>query len=133
MVSIRGTAWFFALALLMACWMGALGSSRGVAWAGLISSHGTGGELRAAELAKLQEVLERKVVLQKLLDYGVSPREAMDKIRTLGDRDLHRLASLADRVPEGADSGADLVIGLAVLVILVLIILMLMHKRVIIR
>lgn len=133
MVTIRGTAWFFVLAVVMAGWMGVLGSFRGVAEAGVIASHGGAGDLRGAEIAKVQTVLEQKVVLQKLLEYGVSPEEAMAKIRSMSDSDLHRLATLADRVAAGADGGVEFLIGLAVLVILVLVILMLMNKRVVVR
>jgi len=132
MVTIRGTAWFFALAIVMAGWMGVLGSFRGVAEAGMIDSHGGAGDLRAAEIAKVQTFLEQKVVLQKLVDYGVSPEEAMAKIRSMSDSDLHRLASLTDRVAAGAD-GLGLLIGLAVLVILILVILMMVNKRVVVR
>jgi hypothetical protein len=112
--------------------MGVLGSFRGVAEAGVIASHGGGSDLRAADLSTMQAFLEQKVVLQKLVDYGVSPEEAMAKVRAMSDKDLHRLASLTDRVAAGAD-GLGLVIGLAVLVILVLVILMLMNKRVVVR
>src|SRR3972149_3738183 len=53
MASIRKAGWFLALALVMAGWMGVLGSLRGVAEAGVVASHGAGaGELRAAEGAK---------------------------------------------------------------------------------
>lgn len=133
MVTIRRTAWFFVLAIVMAGWMGVLGSFRGVAEASVIASHGGAGDLRAAEIAKVQTVLEQKVVMQKLLDYGVSPEEAMAKIRSMSDSDLHRLATLADRVAAGADGGVGWLIGLAVLVILILVILMLMNKRVVIQ
>lgn len=133
MISIRKAAWFMALAIGLACWMGTLVSLRGVAEAGVIASHGPGGDLRAEDIAKMQGFLERKVVLQRLMDYGVSPEEAMTKIRTMSEKDLHRLASLTDRMAEGADSGVDLLVGFAVLVILILIILMLMNKRVVIR
>ncbi len=131
MASMRKAAWFLALAMVMAGWMGVLGSFRGVAEAGVIASHG-GGDLRAADISKMQAFLEKKVVLQKLVDYGVSPEEAMAKVRSMSDKDLHRLASLTDRVAEGAD-GVGLLIGLAVLIILVLLILMLMNKRVVVR
>ncbi len=110
-----------------------LGSFRGVAEAGVIASYGAAGDLRAAELAKVQTVLEQKVVMQKLLDYGVSSEEAMAKIRSMSDSDLHRLASLTDRVAAGADGAVGFLIGLAVLVILVIVILMLMNKRVVVR
>ena len=132
MASIRKAGWFLALALVMAGWMGVLGTFRGVAEAGVIASHGGGSDLRAADISKMQSFLERKVVLQKLVDYGVSPEEAMAKVRSMSDKDLHRLASLTDRVAEGAD-GVGLLIGLAVLIILVLVILMLMNKRVVVR
>ena len=133
MVTIRRTAWFFALALVMAGWMGVLGSFRGVAEAGVIASRGGAGDLRAAEIAKVQTFLEQKVVMQKLMDYGVSPEEATAKIRSMSDSDLHRLASLTDRVAEGTDGGVGWLVGVAVLVILVLVILMLMDKRVVVR
>ena len=132
MVTIRRTAWFFVLAVVMAGWMGMLGSFRGVAEASVIASHGGAGDLRAAEIAKVQTVLEQKVVMQKLLDYGVSSEEAMAKVRSMSESDLHRLATLTDRVAAGAD-GVGFVIGLAVLVILILVILMLMNRHVVIR
>jgi len=103
-----------------------------MAEAGMIASHGGAGDLRAAEIAKVQIFLEQKVVMQKLVDYGVSPEEAMAKIRSMSNSELHRLASLTERVAAGTDS-VGLLIGVAVLVILVLVILMLMNKRVVVR
>jgi len=132
MVTIRRTAWFFVLAIVMAGWMGVLGTFRGVAEASVIASHSGAGDLRAAEIAKVQTVLEQKVVMQKLLDYGVSSEDAMAKVRSMSESDLHRLATLTDRVAAGAD-GVGFAIGLAVLVILILVILMLMNKRVVVR
>lgn len=133
MVTIRRAGWFVVLAFVMAGWMGVLGSFPGVAEASVIASHGGAGDLRAAEISRVQSVLEQKVVMQKLLDYGVSSEEAMAKIRSMSDTDLHRLATLTDRVAAGADSGVGFLIGLAVLVILVLVILMLMNRRVVVR
>jgi len=131
---IRGAGWFISLALMMAFWMGVLGSFRGKALAGVIASHGAGGmEFRDADLGKLQTFLEQKIVLQKLADYGVSPAEAMAKVRAMSDRDLHRLASLTDRVAEGTDSALGFMIGVAILVILVIVIVKLLNKEVIIR
>jgi hypothetical protein len=132
MVKIRRTAWFLALAIVMAGWMGVLGSFRGVAEASVIASHGGAGELRAEEIAKVQAFLEQKVVMQKLVDYGVSPGEAMAKVRSMSESDLHRLASLTDRVAAGTDAVGWL-IGVAVLVILVIVIFMLMDRRVVVR
>ena len=134
MAAIRKAGWFFALALMMAGWMGMLGSFRGVAVAGVIASHGTSAaDLRAVETAKVQAFLEQKVVLQKLMDYGVSQDEAMSKIRTMSDSDLHRLATLTDKAAAGADSGIGILIGLAVLIILIIVIMKLMNKEIVVR
>ena len=133
MSSLRKTAWFIALAVAMAGWMGVLGSLRGVAEAGVIASHLSEAKTRSEDLAKVQSYLENKIVHQKLVDYGVSPEEAKAKVEAMSPRDLHRLASLTDRAAAGADDGIGLLIGIAVLVILILVILKLSHKEVIIR
>lgn len=134
MKAIRGGCWFVALAVLMACWMGVLGSFRGTALAGVIPSHGAEGmSIRDADLGKVQAFLEQKIVLQKLADYGVPPQEAMAKIRSMSNQDLHRLASLTDRAAEGTDSGIGILIGIAVLAILIIVIIKLMNKEIIIR
>ena len=133
MASLRKTAWFIALALAMAGWMGVLGSLRGVAEAGVIASRLSEAEARSEDLAKVQSFLENKIVLQKLVDYGVSPEEAKAKVEAMSARDLHRLASLTDRTAAGADDALGILIGIAILIILIIVILKLMHKEVIVR
>lgn len=137
MASIRRAGWFVLMAVMMAGWMGVLGSIRSEAIAGVIASRGTGAfdglASRAADLEKVQAFLEKKIVVQKLTDYGVSPEEAMAKVRAMNDKELHRLASLTDRAAEGADDALGFLIGLAILVILVIVILKLVHKEVIVR
>jgi len=133
MTSLRKAGWFVVLALAMAGWMGLLGSLRGVAEAGLIASHLSEAEARSEDLAKVQSFLENKIVVQKLVDYGVSPEEAKAKVDAMSAQDLHRLASLADRAAAGTDSGIGLLIGIAILIILIIVILKLMHKEVIVR
>ena len=133
MTSLRKTGWFIVLALAMASWMGLLGSLRGVAEAGLIASHLSRAEARSEDLAKVQSFLENKIVVQKLVDYGVSPEEAKAKVEAMNAQDLHRLASLTDRAAAGTDSGIGLLIGLAILVILIIVILKLANKEVVVR
>jgi len=87
--------------MAMAGWMGLLGSLRGVAEAGVIASHLSGTEARSEDLAKVQSFLENRIVVQKLVDYGVSPEEAKAKIEAMNAQDLHRLASLTDRAAAG--------------------------------
>ena len=137
MGSIRRAGWFVLMAVMMAGWMGVLGSIRSEAIAGVIASRGTGASdglaSRAADFEKVQAFLEKKIVVQKLTDYGVSPGEAMAKVRAMNDKELHRLASLTDRAAEGADDALGFLIGLAILIILVIVILKLVHKEVIVR
>jgi hypothetical protein len=117
----------------MATWMGLLGSLRGVAEAGLIVSRLPEANSGSEDLAKVRSFLENRIVVQKLIDYGVSPEEAKAKVEAMSAPDLHRLASLTDRVAAGTDSGIGVLIGIAVLVILVILIIKLMNKEVVIR
>jgi hypothetical protein len=133
MTSLRKAGWFVVLALVMAGWLGLLGSLRGVAEAGLIASHLSETEARSEDMAKVQSFLENKIVVQKLVDYGVSPEEAKAKVEAMSAQDLHRLASLTDRVAAGTDSGIGILIGIAVLIILIIVILKLMNKEVVVR
>jgi hypothetical protein len=113
--------------------MGAIGSLRGVAEAGLIASHLSEAEARSEDLAKVQSFLENKIVVQNLVDYGVSPEEAKAKAESMSSQDLHRLASLTDRAAAGADDGIGLLIGLAILILLIIVIIKLMNKEVVVR
>ncbi len=133
MAMVRKAGWFVVVAVMMAGWMGVLGSVRGVAEAGVIASGIGDAGSRVGDMARVQSFLENKVVVQKLVDYGVSPAEAMAKVKAMDARDLHRLASLTDRAAAGADSGIDILIGLAVLVILIIVIMKLMNKEIVVR
>jgi hypothetical protein len=133
MAMVRKAGWFVAVAVMMAGWMGVLGSVRGVAEAGVIASSIEDAGSRVEDMAKVQSFLENKVVVQKLVDYGVSPAEAMAKVKAMSAQDLHRLASLTDRAAAGTDSALGFLIGLAILVILIIVIMKLMNKEVIVR
>ena len=133
MAIVRRAGWFVVLALAMAGWMGVLGSLRGAAEAGVIASHLAETAGRAEDLAKVQSFLENKIVVQKLIDYGVSPEEARTKVQAMDSQDLHRLASLTDRAAAGADDALGILIGIAILIILIIVILKLMNKEVVIR
>ena len=133
MTIVRKAGWFVVLAVAMAGWMGLLGALRGVAEAGVIASHFEGDGSRAEDLAKVQSFLESKVVVQKLIDYGVSPEEARAKVEAMSSRELHRLASLTERVAAGADDAIGVIIAILIIVILIIVILKLSNKEVIIR
>ena len=133
MARSRRAGWFVMVAVVMAGWMGVLGSVRGVAEAGLIASSIEGAGSRVEDMAKVQAFLENKVVVQKLVDYGVTPAEAMAKVEAMGAQDLHRLASLTDRAAAGTSDALGFLIGLAILVILIIVIFKLMNKEIVVR
>jgi len=133
MAMVRKAGWFVVVAVMMAGWMGVLGSVRGIAEAGVIASSIGGAESRVEDMDKVQAFLENKVVVQKLVDYGVSPAEAMAKVKAMSAQDLHRLASLTDRAAAGTDSAIGFLIALAILIILIIVIMKLMNKEVIVR
>jgi ABC-type uncharacterized transport system permease subunit len=130
---VRKAGWFVVLAVAMAGWMGVLGALRGAAEAGVIASVVPGEGNRAEDLSKVQSFLENKVVVQKLIDYGVSPEEAKAKVEAMSSRELHRLASLTDRVAAGADDALGWIIAILIIIILVIVILKLSNKEVVIR
>ena len=133
MAMVRKAGWFVMVAVMMAGWMGVLGSVRGIAEAGVIASSIEDAGSRLEDMAKVQAFLENKVVVQKLVDYGVSPSEAMAKVKEMSAQDLHRLASLTDRAAAGTSDALGFLIGLAILVILVIVIMKLLNKEVIVR
>jgi hypothetical protein len=121
------------VAVMMAGWMGVLGTVRGIAEAGVIASGIEDAGSRVEDVAKIQAFLENKVVVQKLVDYGVSPAEAMAKVEAMSAQDLHRLASLTDRAAAGTSDALGFLIGLAILVILIIVIFKLMNKEIVVR
>ncbi len=134
MTDIRKAGKFVVLAAALACWMGVLGGLRGVAEAGVIASRLPDAAGRAEDLSKIQSFLESRIVVQKLIDYGVSPGVAIEKVGAMSTRDLHRLASLTDRAAAGeGDAGIGILVGVALLVILVIVFYKIFNKEVIIR
>ncbi|MBI5560680.1 MAG: PA2779 family protein [Deltaproteobacteria bacterium] len=89
-------------------------------------------DLRAEDMAKVQRVLESKVVKDKLERLGLTNNEINSKLEKLSDEELHQFASHVTSLYPGGD-GLGLVIGILIIVVLVIIILQLTGKKIIIR
>ncbi len=100
-------------------------------WAMFIPSTGTDA-VRNADMATIQKTLETSVVKQRLMDYGLSPNEAMARVNTLSDEQVHQFAAQLDSLQAGAD-GVDLLIFLLLVAVVVVVILQLSGHRVIVR
>ncbi|HSA78956.1 MAG TPA: PA2779 family protein, partial [Nitrospirota bacterium] len=77
---------------------------------------------RAVDMARIQVVLESKVVRQKLMDLGLSSEEAMARINKLSDEQVHQFASRLDSLQAGGVGGSGLIIVLLLVIIILLLI-----------
>jgi len=84
---------------------------------------------RTMDLARIEAVLESKVVRQKLMDYGLSPDEAMARVNTLSDQQLHELAAHSDSVQAGGDA-VGLFFGLIIVGLLAVLLVFLVQGRI---
>lgn len=78
---------------------------------------------RAADVQKIQTVLEMKLVKQRLLDLGFSPEEIQSRISEMSDQQIHSFAQKLDDLKVGQDSGLGIVIAILVIVLLVILII----------
>jgi len=85
---------------------------------------------RAADLNKIQKVLETKAIKQRLEDLGFTQEEINNRISQLSDQQLHQFALQLDDLKVGGDLG--IVIALLVIIILIIVILQLTGRRVVI-
>ena len=88
---------------------------------------------RQADLGAIQKTLESAVVKQRLMDFGLSPEEALARINMLSDEQTHKLAANLDSLQAGADGGVGVLIFLLLVAIIVVIVLGATGHRVEIR
>jgi len=128
--------WFASLCFCLATMMAVIASLPDDAVAGIVASRATDQvNIREQDLERIQGFLERKIVQQKLRDYGVSPQQAMDKVRRIGDKELHLLASRMEGIPDGGamvglDTGGALLILLAIAVLVAVIMIVYLGVKV---
>ena len=100
-------------------------------WAMFIPSAGTN-PVREADVSKIQRTLESTVIKQRLADFGLNSEEAMTRINTLSDEQIHQFAGNLDSLQAGGD-GFDALIFLLLVAILVVIILQATGHKVIVK
>ena len=127
-------SWYFRqIALVLAFTMLAIGAIPAKSMAFVVGSDAVIAEhSREADIARIQRVLESKLVSDKLSEAGLNQEEINGRMTQLSDEEVHSFASELESVYPGGD-GVSVVIGLLVIVILVIIILRLMDRKIIIR
>jgi Family of unknown function (DUF6627) len=86
---------------------------------------------RETSLKKIQTVLESKLVVQRLADFGLTEAEIRSRLSQLSDQQLHQVATRLDALQPGGDA-LGVIVVLLVIAILVVILLQLSGHRVII-
>jgi hypothetical protein len=84
--------------------------------------------MREIDELKVRRALENKLVADKLMSHGLTKDEVSAKLNQMSDEQVHQMASLADRIPAGGDSGLGIVIAVFVIVALVLLIIFLWKR-----
>ncbi len=77
---------------------------------------------------KVKRALENKIVANKLMGHGLTTEEVSQKLSSMTDEQVHQMASLADKIPAGGDSGLGIVIAILVIAALVLLIIYLFKR-----
>ncbi len=100
-------------------------------WAMFIPS-GQANSAKQSDLSTIQKTLESQVIKQRIMDYGLTPEEAMARISSMSDDQIHELAKNLDSLQAGGD-GVEALIFLVLVAIVVVLILQLTGHRVIVR
>lgn len=88
---------------------------------------------RTADMEKIRQVIETKMVSERLGKLGLTQDEIQTRMQSLSDQQLHKLALQLDDLKVGRDGGLGIVIALLVIAILVVILLQLTGHRVIVK
>jgi hypothetical protein len=87
---------------------------------------------RAADLQKIQNVLETKMVGERLRDLGFTESEIQERLSLLSDAQIHNIALDLDQLKVGGN-GLGIVIVLLVIAILVVLLIQLTGHKVVVQ
>ena len=91
-------------------------------FAALIPSVGSSHQVTTVSLQKdvntIQQVLESKIVQEKLKAYGFTPDEVTSKLSTMTPNQIHMLATASNDILAGGDAATLVYIVVAIIVIL---------------
>ncbi len=86
---------------------------------------------RAADLEKIQQVLETKAVSKRLAQLGLTQDEIQNRLTQLSDQQIHQAATKLDDLKIGGD-GLGFIIALLIIAILVVLLLQLTGHKVVV-
>lgn len=123
----KGIAWYLVVAMFV------IGITPRV-YAGFAPSEGLvmNSEGRTADLGKVQNFLEMKMVRERLKDLGFTTEEIQGKLKDLNDQQIHQLAMKVDDLKTGGDATGFL-LGVLIVIALIVLIIYLTGHRVIVK
>jgi diacylglycerol kinase len=83
------------------------------------------------DIEKLQKFLEMKIVSQRLKDFGYSEKEILERLNSLDEDTLHKIALKIDELKIGGDAGTAVVLALVIIALVILIINLTGHRVVV--
>jgi hypothetical protein len=88
---------------------------------------------RSVDLQKVRQVLEMKMVGERLRELGLAPGEVQSRLDQLNDQQIHQLALRVDELAVAGDSGLGIIIAILIIAILVVILVFLLQGRIAIK
>ncbi|MBI3596816.1 MAG: PA2779 family protein [Nitrospirae bacterium] len=92
---------------------------------------GTLGPDRESSIKRIQAVLESRLIVQRLADFGLTRAEITSRLDQLSDQQVHGIATQLDALQPGGDALGTVVV-LLVIAILVVVLLQLSGHKIII-
>ncbi len=88
---------------------------------------------RAADLQKVRQFLEMKMVRERLKELGYTSEEIQSRLGELNDEQIHQLALKLDELNVAGDSALGIIIALLIIAILVIVIIQLLGHKIVIK
>ena len=88
---------------------------------------------RAADLQKVRQFLEMKMVGERLKELGYTSEEIQSRLSQLNDEQIHQLATKLDDLKVAGDGALGIIIALLIIAILVIVIIQLLGHKIVIK
>ncbi|HET6465792.1 MAG TPA: PA2779 family protein [Nitrospiria bacterium] len=92
---------------------------------------GTLGPDREGSMKRIQSILESRLIVQRLADFGLTPAEITSRLNQLSDQQVHEIATQLDALQPGGDALGTVVVLLVIAILVVVLLQLTGHKIII--
>ncbi len=92
---------------------------------------GTRGPDRESSMKRIQSVLESRLIVQRLADFGLTQAEITSRLNQLSDQQVHEIATQLDALQPGGDALGTVVVLLVIAILVVVLLQLTGHKIII--